>query len=504
MNNTTKQIIQKTSLLSFFILINKPIGFLRDILQNRYFGIGALSDAYLTAWRIPNIFRRIFGEGLLSSVLLPELITLKNHHSKSLLNQVLSAIIISIQTIILLVCITISYHSTTIMHFLSPGNYARTLLGGPFLGILIFFTFFMSWSAILGIALQLEKNFYTGPQSQFLVNIALCSEFYLAHRYNFDHYSTMILLTANGIIVLLFHYYFYKKHLYIFQKPSQEAWAYTWIFFKRFFMALLSSLILESNTLISLSLSSYLQAGLLTINEILLTLIRIPQQVFGSALATISHVDITNHIIDKSSALHDLLHRINTLLFYASSITILGIFVGGELFFTLFFYFSNIAIPSAFITQIALCLLFLSISLYPALLSRIMNNILYAHKDVPLATIISFITVAIQNIFLYYTICTYQLSACIASYIVGDIIRFLILMITIKKKYGINMYEHYLATYKSFKKHAWYTIGIGFLMILITYYPIQAITIYHINIIKLSFALIIILFIIKKNKKLCR
>lgn len=465
-----KKLLQKASLLSLFILINKPVGFLRDILQNRYFGIGILSDAYITAWRIPNIFRRIFGEGLLSNVLLPHLIEIKKQHpnNSSLIEEVITAISIILQGIIIIICSVIAWNSQYIINLLSPGDALRAMTAGPFLSILIFFVFFMVFSALLTIPLQLKNNFYTGPQSQFLINIALCLEFYFGWKYQWTPNIIMYITTANGIIISGFCLFMYKKYQFSFLFPSRLSIKYTFSFFKHFFMALFSSLFMEGSTLFSLSLSSYLKTGILSFNEILLTLIRIPQQIFGSALSTVSNIELTENIILKSNTLSEQLRHINSLLFYMSFLTSCGIFIFGKIFFSLFFYLSGFPITNQLLSSAHTYLFYLSLTLYPALLSKIMTNIIYAHKKIIYATSISFITLCIQNIFLYYTITTYQLNACIISYILGDIIRFVLLFTFLKKKYQINIYHSYNKT------------DIKFFFKFIFYLFIMNINLYHI------------------------
>jgi putative peptidoglycan lipid II flippase len=435
-----RSILAKTSWLSFFIFINKPIGFLRDILQNRYFGIGEMSDAYIIAWRIPNIFRRIFGEGLLNSVLLPYLVEIKNKHDSISIEEIVTAISIVLQSIVLLFSLIISWNSHAIIKFLFLGSECVAKNSSILLSILIFFTFFITWSALLGIPLQLKKNFYIGAQSQFLVNIALCIEFYLSQKYNLNILTVMYAIVGNGIIILAFHFFMYKKYGYSFKNPSLIAYLYCFAFFKRFFLALISSLLLESNALLSLSFASYLEVGVLSINEILLTLIRIPQQIFGSALSSVSNLTLTEYVTTGSEKLYDYVNHINTILFYASLFISFGIYIFGRVFFSIFFYFSNI-VNTIYIVKAEYYLLLLSLTLYPALISKIMVNIIYAHKNVFASTLISFFTICIQNIFLYFTIQKYQISSCILSYLIGDIIRFLFLFIFLKLRYNINIYS---------------------------------------------------------------
>jgi len=57
--------------VSGFTAISRVLGFLRDILIARYLGSGLLGDAFFSAFRFPNLFRRIFGEGAFNSAFVP-------------------------------------------------------------------------------------------------------------------------------------------------------------------------------------------------------------------------------------------------------------------------------------------------------------------------------------------------------------------------------------------------------------------------------------------------
>lgn len=57
--------------VSGFTLISRVLGVVRDMLIARYLGAGMVSDAFLAAFRFPNLFRRIFGEGAFNSAFVP-------------------------------------------------------------------------------------------------------------------------------------------------------------------------------------------------------------------------------------------------------------------------------------------------------------------------------------------------------------------------------------------------------------------------------------------------
>ena len=69
----SRQIIKKGSSASAAILISRILGLLRDMLLARVIGGGAVMTAWVLAFKIPNTFRRFFGEGAASQALIPML-----------------------------------------------------------------------------------------------------------------------------------------------------------------------------------------------------------------------------------------------------------------------------------------------------------------------------------------------------------------------------------------------------------------------------------------------
>lgn len=57
--------------VSGFTAISRVLGFVRDIFIAKYLGTGLLGDAFFSAFRFPNLFRRIFGEGAFNAAFVP-------------------------------------------------------------------------------------------------------------------------------------------------------------------------------------------------------------------------------------------------------------------------------------------------------------------------------------------------------------------------------------------------------------------------------------------------
>jgi len=52
-------------------IISRVLGFFRDVLIAAVLGTGAVADAFFVAFRVPNMFRRLFAEGAFDSAFIP-------------------------------------------------------------------------------------------------------------------------------------------------------------------------------------------------------------------------------------------------------------------------------------------------------------------------------------------------------------------------------------------------------------------------------------------------
>ncbi len=65
-----KRLVARTALISGFTALSRLLGWGREALTSALFGDkSAVFDAFVTAWRVPNLFRRLLGEGAVSASL---------------------------------------------------------------------------------------------------------------------------------------------------------------------------------------------------------------------------------------------------------------------------------------------------------------------------------------------------------------------------------------------------------------------------------------------------
>lgn len=94
------------SLVASATVLSRVLGMLRDMCLFALLGSGTLSSAFVMALTIPNLFRRLLGEGALSSSTLPVLSEARHHKGDPAANRILNGVVlwlvkISLWTVIL-------------------------------------------------------------------------------------------------------------------------------------------------------------------------------------------------------------------------------------------------------------------------------------------------------------------------------------------------------------------------------------------------------------------
>jgi putative peptidoglycan lipid II flippase len=76
-------LFKSASVVSLLTLLSRITGLMRELLIASSFGASAMTDAFNVAFRIPNLFRRFFGEGAFSQAFVPVLAACKTQHGEA-------------------------------------------------------------------------------------------------------------------------------------------------------------------------------------------------------------------------------------------------------------------------------------------------------------------------------------------------------------------------------------------------------------------------------------
>jgi putative peptidoglycan lipid II flippase len=97
-------LFKAASTVSLLTLASRVTGLIRDLLMAAVFGASALTDAFNVAFRIPNLFRRLFGEGAFSQAFVPALAHTKERDGEEATKRLIDAVATVLAWALLLTC----------------------------------------------------------------------------------------------------------------------------------------------------------------------------------------------------------------------------------------------------------------------------------------------------------------------------------------------------------------------------------------------------------------
>src|SRR5947209_14966850 len=84
--------VQHAKLIGFLTLISRFFGLGREIVAGHYLGTAMVGSAFTVAFLVPNLFRKLFGEGALSAAFIPLYAQSLKHHADSANNFAAAAV----------------------------------------------------------------------------------------------------------------------------------------------------------------------------------------------------------------------------------------------------------------------------------------------------------------------------------------------------------------------------------------------------------------------------
>ncbi|KAF1043175.1 murein biosynthesis integral membrane protein MurJ [Xylophilus sp.] len=98
-------LFKAASTVSLLTLASRITGLARELLMASVFGVSAMTDAFNVAFRIPNLFRRLFAEGAFSQAFVPVLAASKAEHGEDATRRLIGHVASLLTAVLLLTCI---------------------------------------------------------------------------------------------------------------------------------------------------------------------------------------------------------------------------------------------------------------------------------------------------------------------------------------------------------------------------------------------------------------
>ncbi len=285
------------SIVGSLTFVSRILGYMRDLLIARVIGAGMVSDCFFVAFKLPNLFRRIFGEGAMNAAFIPVVSGVKTNSGKKESDYFFSNIFSILLVFLFIFIILVEIFMPLFIRLIAPGFYSNSdkfMLSIDLSRLSFPFVLFICLTSLMGAYLNTLGKFASMAVTPIILNITLIFVLLIFFK-NEDKVlisnSLSLSLSIAGIIQAIWMYYNLRKNnsgLYLnfsfnklFKKNRENQ-----KFFKLLFPAILGNGAYQLNLLIDMILASTLPDGSISYLYYADRVNQLPLGVLGIAIST--------------------------------------------------------------------------------------------------------------------------------------------------------------------------------------------------------------------------
>ena len=278
--------------------ISRVFGFIRDMLIARVLGAGRMSDIFLTAFKLPNLFRDLLGEGALSAIFIPMYTDSKK--DENFARNVFSWLMVGLLFLVILfeIFMPLVVWALAPGFEMVPGKMEATVVISR---IMFVYVIFICGAAFLSAILNAFSKFLLASFMPVLLNIMLIGALLIAMIWGTEH----ILYLMAGTVVLSGIIQFSvlwsrirKKHFglrLIFPRWTPEIKS----MFKRLGVSIVGSGFYQITIIIGTLVASF-QSGAVSWLYYSDRIVQLPFAMIGLAVGTVLMSSISNALAEKN------------------------------------------------------------------------------------------------------------------------------------------------------------------------------------------------------------
>jgi len=290
-------LIKSTGTFSFFTIISRLLGYVRDILIAIFLGAGPLADAFFVAFRIPNTFRRLFSEGTFNAAFVPSYSSLlnKKKEAKIFANNIFNLLIVGLFFLVLI----IEMLMPLFVFLIAPGfegDYQKMELAITLTRITFPFLMFISLASFFSAILNSHNKFAIASAAPIILNILLIGVLFFGKILNDELvYYLSYMVTLSGVLQFIFLYFFVKKYFSPKFKLYIKIDSKVKIFFRKLLPSIFSSGVTQINILVGTIIASF-QASAVSYLYYADRIYQINLAIAGIAIGTVILPQLSRHV----------------------------------------------------------------------------------------------------------------------------------------------------------------------------------------------------------------
>lgn len=286
-----KRLLHNISSSASGTLISRMLGFLRDVVIARMFGAGLAADAFFVAFRIPNLFRRLFAEGSFALAFVPVLSAYRKRGDQAAIRELLDSITGVLLAALLVVTAAGVLLAPWLIQLFAPGFSAddpRQALATEMLRITFPYLLLISLTALSGGILNTWGKFWIPAVTPALLNLSLiCAALLLAPALSVPIKALAWGVLLAGVLQLALQLPALQRQGLLPRPRWRPAHAGVRRILRLMLPTLLGSSVAQVNLLLDTIIASLLLVGSVSWLYYADRLFEFPVGVFGVALSTV-------------------------------------------------------------------------------------------------------------------------------------------------------------------------------------------------------------------------
>ena len=443
----TTGLLRSTAIVSFMTMLSRIMGFVRDIILAQIFGASASLDAFVIAFKIPNLLRRFFGEGAFSQAFVPILAEYKERRGEQDTLQFIGYIAGTLSACLLIIVAIVELCAPAVIMLFAPGFYhdpQRYLLAQHMLHITFPYIFFIAMTAFISATMNTYRSFAIPAITPIFLNICLiAAALWLSPYFAYPIYGLAWGVMIAGVIQLAFPLFFLRRIIPL-PKP-RLGWKDEGVqrVLKLMLPALFGVSVAQIGLLIDNIFASYLPTGSITWLYYSDRLTYLPLGVIGVALATVILPTLSKQFANKNQQQYSqtLDWALRMILLTAIPAALgLGILAGPLLL--ILFHHGAFTINDVIMTRKSLIAFAIGLPGFMAI--KILGSAFYARKNIKLPVKIAVIALTI-NITLNFLLVHHLAHAGLAlATAISALINACLLLIALIKKNILQINKSWL------------------------------------------------------------
>lgn len=295
-------LFKAASTVSLLTLASRVTGMVRDLIMASVFGATAMTDAFNVAFRLPNMFRRLFGEGAFSQAFVPVLGASKVQHGDEATHLLVDRVATVLTWVLLLTCLIGVLAAPALVWLLASGlqQNPRSFDAAVVMARWMFpYIGFMSLVALGAGILNTWKQFAVPAFTPVLLNLAMIAAAWLGAPWfqtmGIEPIYAMVMGVLVGGVLQLGLQLFALRRLGMLPRvswrwqPVRDAWADSGVRRVATLMgpALLGVGVAHLSAIINLQIASHLTPGSVSWMSYAERLMEFPTAMLGVALGVV-------------------------------------------------------------------------------------------------------------------------------------------------------------------------------------------------------------------------